>query len=351
LGTKIDILKPEILETDIDLILKGHVALYLDQQSRNLINSSHLYLQDKIKRANRPIYGINTGFGSLCNIVIEDKDLSNLQVNLIRSHAAGLGEIVSTEITRLILFLKIRSLSYGYSGVSLELVERLINMYHQDALPVIYELGSLGASGDLAPLAHLSLPLIGEGKIRYKGSIISAEQWLEDCKLPKYQLNAKEGLALINGTQFSLAHLVYANHLGKKLQRTALVSAALSMEGFDCTIQSFDPLIQKIRPGNGQPEIAEVIQTLLKDSPNISQPKSAVQDPYSFRCIPQVHGATWRALSHIQSVIDAEINSVTDNPGVFQAEDKVISGGNFNAQPLALASDYLAIALAELANI
>ena len=346
-----EILTPEITPLYLDAILNGKATIAIDRATLSKIDICHQYLQNRIHSSDQLLYGINTGFGSLCNVAVEDDKISQLQVNLIRSHACGAGNVVPLEISRLILFLKIRSLSYGHSAVSTDLVLRLIEMLNQDAIPVMYEQGSLGASGDLAPLAHLSLPLIGEGQVRHQGRIIPGADYLQSIGKQAYELKAKEGLALINGTQFSLAYLQASYHLAEKLLNIANTTAALSMEGFDCRLDPFHPAIHEARPHNGQPDIAAQIRQLLKDSPHMSMPQLYVQDPYSFRCIPQVHGATANAFQHIASVIQGERNSVTDNPNVFPDQDLVLSGGNFHAQPLALASDYLAIATAELGNI
>jgi histidine ammonia-lyase len=346
-----EILTPEITPLYLDAILNGKATIAIDRATLSKIDVCHQYLQNRIHSSDQLLYGINTGFGSLCNVAVEDDKISQLQVNLIRSHACGAGHVVPLEISRLILFLKIRSLSYGHSAVSTDLVIRLIEMLNQDAIPVMYEQGSLGASGDLAPLAHLSLPLIGEGQVRHQGRIIPGADYLQSIGKKAYELKAKEGLALINGTQFSLAYLQASYHLAEKLLNIANTTAAMSMEGFDCRLDPFHPAIHEARPNNGQPDIARQIRQLLKDSHHMSIPQLYVQDPYSFRCIPQVHGATANAFQHIASVIQGERNSVTDNPNVFPDQDLVLSGGNFHAQPLALASDYLAIATAELGSI
>lgn len=332
-------------------IMAGNTSLSISNTTLHKIDRCHQYLQNRIHATDDVMYGINTGFGSLRNVVIDDEHIEQLQVNLIRSHACGAGNKVPLEIARLILFLKIRSLSYGYSAVTTELVERLVQMYNDDAIPVMYEQGSLGASGDLAPLAHLSLPLIGEGELYYNGAIISGQSYLDGKNLSHYILKAKEGLALINGTQFSLAYLQASYIRGRQLLQTANVVAAMSIEGFDCRMDPFHHAIHDVRPGNGQPQIAAFFNELMADSVHMSQPRVDVQDPYSFRCIPQVHGASLNALDHIGNVILAERNSVTDNPNVFVEEELVISGGNFHAQPLALASDYLCLVTAELGNI
>ncbi len=351
LRKKLNACKTVLSINDLYDIEAGSVEITLSSEARSRIVASHHYLQQKLATGQEIIYGINTGFGSLCNVEIKDDQLEELQANLIRSHACGMGDMIPVGIIRLILFLKIRNFSYGYSGVSEELVDRLIHWYNLDILPVIYEQGSLGASGDLAPLAHLSLPLLGEGKVWYQGKITGYASLPELTSMGIYHLRAKEGLALINGTQFSLSYLISAWLKAHQLQSTALVSAAASLEAYNCRIDPFLPPIQQIRAGNGQPEVAQIIRQLLAGSQSFNSETEYVQDPYSFRCIPQVHGATYTIMKHVYSVISHEMNSVTDNPNVMVDEDLILSGGNFHAQPLALASDYLAMALAELGNI
>jgi len=347
----LEVSSADIEDHHISAILEGKVTLTVADATYKAVEHCHHYLQNRIHTTDDLMYGINTGFGSLRNVAIEDADIELLQVNLIRSHACGAGNTVPVGIGRLILFLKIRSLSYGCSAVSVELVRRLTDMFNDDAIPVMYEQGSLGASGDLAPLAHLSLPLIGEGSVCWKGNIITGGDYLRTKGLAPYVLKAKEGLALINGTQFSLAYLQASYVRARRLLSVANTTAAMSIEGFDCRLDPFHPAIHRVRRGNGQPEIAAFFNNILGDSPHMREERVDVQDPYSFRCIPQVHGATLNAMNHIGSVIEAERNSVTDNPNVFAEEQLVLSGGNFHAQPLALTSDYLAIAAAELGNI
>ncbi|KXK17805.1 MAG: histidine ammonia-lyase [Candidatus Parvibacillus calidus] len=351
MSLSLEVSSPDISSDKLEAVFKGKATLVISSEALQRIDHCHQYLQNRIHTTDDKLYGINTGFGSLCNVVVDDDNIGQLQINLIRSHACGAGNQVPPGISRIILFLKIRSLSYGNSGVTTELVQRLIDMFNDDAIPVMYEQGSLGASGDLAPLAHMSLPLIGEGLVHYRGSIISGGEYLELKGLTTYTLKAKEGLALINGTQFSLAYLQASYLLSEKLLRAANTIAAMSIEGFDCRLDPFHPSIHAVRPHNGQVETATFFRDILSGSEHMQQPAVAVQDPYSFRCIPQVHGATYNAMQHIGSVIEGERNSVTDNPNVFADEGLVISGGNFHAQPLALASDYLSIAVAELGSI
>ncbi|MDR5590159.1 histidine ammonia-lyase [Christiangramia sp. SM2212] len=332
-------------------IIKNNKKLALSDESRLNIEKSRQYLNDKIKTSDVPVYGINTGFGALCNVKITSEKLTELQENLVRSHACGTGDKVSKPVIKLMLLLKIQSLSYGNSGVALETVERLIELYNNNFLPVIYEQGSLGASGDLAPLAHLALPLIGDGEVYFENSVLTGSELLEKMNWEPIKLQSKEGLALLNGTQFMSAHGVYALLKAYKLSYMADLIGAISVDAFDCNLSPFDELVHLVRPHRGQVKTAERIRKFLEGSEISESEKDNVQDPYSFRCIPQVHGASKDTLSFVRKTIKTEINSVTDNPNIFIEADKIISGGNFHGQPLALGLDYLAIALSELANI
>jgi histidine ammonia-lyase len=343
--------KSTLTLTDIYLILRQGKKIELSEEAINSIKKSRAYLDEKQDLTSKPVYGINTGFGSLCNIKISNDQLSKLQENLVLSHACGTGDRVNFTIVKLMLLLKIQSLSYGHSGVSLSLVNRLIDFYNHDILPVVYEQGSLGASGDLAPLAHLALPLLGKGKVKFEGKIQAAEDVLKHMNWKPLVLQSKEGLALLNGTQFMSAHGVYALFEAHRLTFFADVIAAISIDAFDCNLSPFDSLVHQIRPHAGQIKTAKRILDILKDSELGKIEKSNVQDPYSFRCVPQVHGATKDAIDFTTKCILTEINSVTDNPNIFVEEDKIISGGNFHGQPIALSLDFLAIAVAELGNI
>ncbi|MDT0676889.1 histidine ammonia-lyase [Autumnicola musiva] len=335
----------------IEEITDQKKILELSDEARLNITKSREYLDQKITRSTAPVYGINTGFGALCNVKISSEKLTELQENLVRSHACGTGDRVRKPIVRLMLLLKIQSLSYGNSGVSLETVNRLIALYNENILPVIYEQGSLGASGDLAPLAHLALPLIGDGEVYYKEKIISGQEILEKMDWEPVKLQSKEGLALLNGTQFMSAHAVYALIKSYKLAYFSDLISSISIDAFDCNLSPFDELVHMLRPHRGQVKTAERIRAFLEGSEIALQEKENVQDPYSFRCIPQVHGATKDTLDFVRKTVKTEINSVTDNPNIFIKADKIISGGNFHGQPLALALDYLSIAMAEMANI
>ena len=332
-------------------IADSHMPLVMSETVIHTIRKNRQYLETRMADPDAVIYGINTGFGSLCNIRISDDNLEKLQVNLVLSHACGLGECVPERICRVILLLKIINLSHGYSGVRVELLEKLIQMYNAGIIPVIFQLGSLGASGDLAPLAHLSLPLLGKGEVYHDGKKLSAQDALSLKGINALSLKSKEGLALLNGTQFSLSYASVIATEALSLFHLANKIAAISMEAFVCDISPFDHLLHDIRPHKGQLITAKEIFGYLEGSEIRHLQKQSVQDPYSFRCVPQVHGASYQAISHALEVIDTEINAVTDNPMVFDDENKILSGGNFHAQPLALVLDYLAIAMAELGSI
>jgi histidine ammonia-lyase len=338
----------------IDLIaeiLKSNAKLALSESAITAIVKCRSYLDNKMANSTKPVYGINTGFGSLCDVKINTADLSQLQKNLVMSHACGTGEQVPQEIVRLMLLLKIQSLAYGHSGVQLKTVERLIEFYNLEIYPIIYTKGSLGASGDLAPLAHLCLPLIGMGEVVLNGEIISGNNLLKKFNWEEIQLQSKEGLALLNGTQFMSAYGVWSCLQAKQLAENADSITAIAIDAFNCRLDPFHNLIHELRPHAGQLATAQNILNKLAGSEIASQEKVQVQDPYSFRCVPQVHGASKDAIDYVCGVITTEINSVTDNPNVFPDEDLIISGGNFHGQPLAIALDFMAIALAELGNI
>jgi len=335
----------------IEKVISDDMKLKLSPEAKTKISAGRKYLDQKLKNNDTAIYGINTGFGALYNKTISVDDLETLQRNLVMSHACGTGEEVPAEIVKLMLLLKIQSLGHGHSGVAVETVERLIDFYNNDVLPIIYQQGSLGASGDLAPLAHLSLPLIGEGEVYHNGKKYSATTVLKKFGWQPLHLKSKEGLALLNGTQFMSAYGVYLIIEANKIAQLADWIGATSLEAFDGRPEPFDALLHNVRRHIGQIEVADHIRKLLKGSKLIGRKKDHVQDPYSFRCIPQVHGASRDAIDYAAMVMHTEINSVTDNPIIFPEEDKILSGGNFHGQPLALALDFLAIALAELGNI
>ncbi|MEO6833531.1 MAG: histidine ammonia-lyase, partial [Chitinophagaceae bacterium] len=314
------------------------------------VTDNRNFLDEKLKGGDT-YYGINTGFGSLCDVRIAPEALSQLQENLVCSHACGMGDEVPEEIVRLMLILKIQGLGRGFSGARPETINRLIELYNLGIIPVVYELGSLGASGDLAPLAHLSLPLIGKGEVNYKGKKRVAVEVLLELGLNPLKLAAKEGLALLNGTQFMSAYGVWSLVAARRLLGWAGVISAMSVDGYDVKSEPYREAIHRLRPHVGQQEVAAQMREYLAGSEIQTQPKKQVQDPYSFRCIPQVHGASADAIRVAVDVVEIELSSVTDNPLVVANEDSIISGGNFHGQPLALQLDFLAIALAELANI
>lgn len=332
-------------------IIHERRPLALSAEASQCIQACRQYLEHRLAQNDQLLYGINTGFGSLCNIRISDDEIEDLQHYLVKSHACGAGEEAPEEIVRYMLFLKIRSLAFGHSGVRIELVQQLIDFYNADVLPVIYQQGSLGASGDLAPLAHLSLPLIGLGEVWHEGERMAAMPALKAHGWQPLQLQSKEGLALLNGTQFSTAYALWCLAEAQRLADVADVCAALSMDAFQCLTAPLHPALHRVRPYKGQALVAQRILQFLEGSPMAAQPKAHVQDPYAFRCAPQVHGASREALEHVRHIVHTEINAATDNPMIFPEEDSVLSGGNFHAQPVALAMDYLAMAAAELASI
>ena len=335
----------------LNSLIYGGLKIQLSEDVKQNIVSCRNYLDKKIARTIDPIYGINTGFGSLYDVRIESENLTKLQENLVRSHACGTGEFVPESIIKTMLLLKIRSLSYGHSGIHLETVERLVAFYNNDILPVIFTQGSLGASGDLSPLAHLALPLLGEGMVWYKGTKLLASEVLDIFGWQPIVLQSKEGLAMLNGTQFMTAYGVHCLLKSYKLSYLADLIGSLSLDAYDGRPEPFDPLVHLVRPHNGQIKTAERIRGFLEGSELILQPKKHVQDPYSFRCIAQVHGATKDTLSFVRNTFETEINAVTDNPNIFINEDKIISGGNFHGQPLAFGFDFLKIAMSEIGNI
>lgn len=338
-------------EDTIRDIIDNGCSLELDAESARLISQCRTYLDKMIEHHDEPVYGVTTGFGALHDRIISRDQLNRLQKNLVMSHACGTGREVRDDIVRLMLLFKIHALSLGKSGVQIKTVERLKDMFNEGVCPVVFEQGSLGASGDLSPLAHLVLPLIGLGEVRYRGRKFSSAEINKKMGWPLIELQSKEGLALLNGTQFMSAHGFYVLRKARQLLRAADVVSAISLEAFDGRYEPFMEELHSIRPHRGQQEVASSIRKILEGSEIIKQPKKHVQDPYSFRCIPQVHGASFDAIEHAAKTIMTEINSVTDNPTIFPGEDMVLSGGNFHGQPLALVFDYMAIALAELGSI
>lgn len=335
----------------IDQILQEGFKLALSEQSKNNIIKCREYLDQKMASHDEPIYGINTGFGALYDKKISREDLGKLQENLVMSHACGTGNEISQELVKIMILLKIQSVSYGHSGVQLTTVERLIDFFNNDILPVVYEYGSLGASGDLSPLAHMCLPMLGMGEVNYQGMKLSGSELLTKMNWEPISLRSKEGLALLNGTQFMSAHGVNLTLKVWKLSKLADVISAISLDAFDGRIEPFHDSVHQIRHHKGQIKTADRMRFLLEGSELINRPKVHVQDPYSFRCIPQVHGASKDSINYVSYVFNNEINAVTDNPTIFPDEDLIISAGNFHGQPLALALDNLCIAMAELGSI
>lgn len=335
----------------IEQVIQQNKPLSLSDNVRARVAKCRKFLDQKLEDKDQQFYGINTGFGALCNVQISPDQIQELQHRLVMSHACGTGELVPEEIVKIILLLKIKNLSLGFSGVRLELIDRLIWFYNNNLYPVLFQQGSLGASGDLAPLAHLSLPLIGLGEVWYKNKRTPYNDLPEKLQPKALQLQSKEGLALLNGTQFSTAYAVWSIIKARKLMSSANMIASLSIDAFDCRPEPFDKRLHEVRGHSGQLETAASIRKWLDGSVLISQTKHAVQDPYAFRCIPQVHGATKDTLEYCSSVVNKEVNAVTDNPTIFPDSDGILSGGNFHAQPIALILDFMAIALSELASI
>lgn len=335
----------------LEEIISSGVEVLLSEESKEKIQKCRSYLDGVMQGGDKVIYGINTGFGSLCDTVVPQTELEQLQRNLVLSHACGAGEEVPQDIVKRMLLLKVLGLSHGHSGVQLETVERLLFFYNNSILPVVYQQGSLGASGDLAPLAHLALPLLGEGEVHFEGQKVSGKAILEKFNLEPIVLQSKEGLALLNGTQFMSAYGSYSVAAARKLWVQANQIAAISFDGYDGRIEPFGVSVNEIRKQKGQQKTAEEMRKLLAGSEIAMQTKAHVQDPYSFRCIPQVHGASYDAIEYCAGIVENEINAVTDNPTIFPDEDLVVSAGNFHGQPLAISMDFLAIALAELGSI
>ena len=336
---------------EVMLLLDPECKLVMGEESKKRVVRCREYLDRRMESQQTPIYGITTGFGSLCNVSVDREDLGLLQKNLVMSHACSVGERVRPEIVRLMLALKVKSLAYGFSGVRLETVQRLVDFFNEGVYPIVYQQGSLGASGDLAPLANMCLPLIGMGEVEYKGQIQKAADVNHIFGWKPLELASKEGLALLNGTQFMLSHAVWALHHSKRLSGYADMIGAISIDAFDGRIEPFTHGVHAVRPHSGQIRTAENIREILGGSELIKRDKEHVQDPYSFRCIPQVHGASKDAIDHVERVITVEINSATDNSTILPDEDMIVSAGNFHGQPLALSLDFLAIALAELGSI
>ena len=346
-----DITRKKISLSDLVFFLSDNCKVKLSPSAISKINKSRKFLTEEIKKGESLIYGVNTGFGSLCDTKIKKNQIDVLQKNLILSHACGVGDLVPNDIVKLMMLLKIRSLSFGYSGVRLTLIQELLFFYNNNILPVVYQQGSLGASGDLAPLAHLSLPLIGKGELNIEGVVRKTSTILKKMKKTPIDLSYKEGLALLNGTQFMTAYGVWCIIHAKRLYYFANLIASVSLEAFSCNKGPFNSLVSEIRPHFGQRYTAQLILKILKGSKSFGKKCKSIQDPYSFRCIPQVHGASLDVIKHVEKIFNIELNSVTDNPNIFSEAESIISGGNFHGQTLAMSMDYLAIAISEIGSI
>ncbi|WP_088323664.1 histidine ammonia-lyase [Polaribacter tangerinus] len=332
-------------------IASGNLKAYIDKEATQKIIASRQKVSI-ITQNKKAVYGINTGFGPLCDVQISPKETNQLQTNLLVTHAVGIGENIDKNLSKLMMICKVHALCQGYSGVRLSLIERIIYFIENNLLPTVPKQGSVGASGDLAPLSHLFLPLIGEGDFWVDDKILPAKEVLKMHNLAPLELKAKEGLGLINGTQFILAHTISGLIKMEYLLDLVDVCGAMSIEGYKGSQSPFKEELHKIRPYKGTIKVAERMRFLLQDSQNTSSHENCerVQDPYSMRCIPQVHGASRNAFYHLKELAEIEMNSVTDNP-IILSETEAISGGNFHGQPLAMALDYCSIAASELGNI
>jgi len=347
---KVIIGKELTLEDVFAVATDENIKVEIDEKALVKVKKNRELVENVLKH-NEPVYGINTGFGSLSDVKIDNDKLKNLQVNLIRSHSAGVGKPLAQSFVRAMMLLRAHNLSYGYSGVREEVLNSILFFLNNNIIPVIPEKGSVGASGDLAPLAHLTLALIGEGEVFYKGKQRIAKDVIKELEGRTLELEAKEGLALINGTQFMAALGCIALIEAESLTKHSDIIAAISLEGMLGTFAPFDTRISDIRPHEGQKIVSKNISSFANGSEIKNSHKNCgrVQDPYSLRCIPQVHGAVRDAISYLRKTLSVEINSVTDNPIVF--DDAIISGGNFHGEPLALAFDFASIALTELSSI
>lgn len=336
---------------EVIAVAKNPAQAKLSETSKQQIIQSRKNVESIIE-SGKVVYGINTGFGPLADTLISSDELAQLQYNLLISHAVGVGDFIAKELSKLMMICKVHALARGYSGISLEVVERILFMIEKDCIPCVPEKGSVGASGDLAPLAHLFLPLIGKGKIWQNGKAVDAQEVLHKLGVKALQLKAKEGLALINGTQFIVAHALYGLDKMQRLLKLADICGAMSLEAFMGSSKPFQSELHAIRPFRGTQEVAKHLRELLEGSEINASHESCerVQDPYSIRCMPQVHGASRNAFYHLKELAETELNSVTDNP-VVVSESEAISGGNFHGQPLAMALDYGCVAVSELGNI
>lgn len=337
---------------DVALVASKKAKVEIHKNSIDKINLSRNYVEEII-RGNEHVYGINTGFGALSSVIIPKDKLEQLQLNLIRSHACGVGDYFEEDSARAIILLRANTLARGFSGIKLSTLEKMLEILNKEVTPAIPKQGSVGASGDLAPLAHLALVLIGEGKAFYKGNLLNSDEALKLAEINPIVLGAKEGLALTNGTQAMCGTGVLSLLRAEKLSKIADIAAAMSVEAMKCTSRAYDERIQNLRGHKGQIKTAENLVKLLKNS-KIGKSHlncNKIQDPYSIRCIPQVHGASRDVFNYVRQTLETEINAVTDNPIIFAEDNDVISGGNFHGQPVAFAMDFLGIASSELANI
>ena len=336
---------------EVNHVVFHHEQVKVDQEAIQRVDANRKTVETKINNK-QTMYGINTGFGKFSDVIIEDDDLATLQLNLIRSHACGVGEPFSEPISRAMMLLRANTLLRGYSGVRPLIVNQLVDFINAKIHPVIPEQGSLGASGDLAPLSHLTLALLGEGEVFYNGEQMPTKDALSAANLSPITLQAKEGLALINGTQAMTAvGIITLLDMEKLLYQSELI-AAMTLEGLQGIIDAFDKDLHELRGHQAQLNVARRIRSIVNDSKLMTkQGELRVQDAYSLRCIPQVLGASWQTANYVRNILQTEMNAVTDNPLIFSEEDKVISGGNFHGQPVGLAMDFLKIGIAELANI
>lgn len=348
-GEKVVLTGRDINVEEIIAVSKFNKRVELSEEARERVLKAYAFVKKKIEDK-KPVYGITTGFGKLSNVFIEQEQSSKLQKNLIMSHACGVGRPFSEDVVRAIMLLRINTIAIGRSGVNPKVVDTLIDMLNKGVHPVVPEKGSLGASGDLANLAHIALVIIGLGEAYYNGRRMEGGAAMKEAGIPVVELSGKDGLGLINGTQIMTGLGSLHIYEADKLMKIANIAAALTMEAMLGLTGAMDPRIQSVRPHSGQIECASQILKLL-DGSTYTNKADRVQDAYTLRCVPQVHGASLDAIRYVKNVLDIEMNSVTDNPIVFPEDGDVISGGNFHGQPLALALDFLAIALSELANI
>ena len=335
----------------VSAVARSHVPVELTDEAIKKINVSREIIEKVLERG-QGVYGVNTGFGKFSNIAIPPEKLDTLQQYLILADAVGVGDPFDTEVVRAIMLLRVNALAKGYSGIRLSTVQTLIDMLNKGVHPIIPEKGSVGSSGDLCPLAHMVLPMIGEGQAEYKGNVMPGRSAMEAAGIPVISLKAKEGLALINGTCAMMGAAALAVYDALCIEKTADIIAALTTDALEGITDAFDPRIQKARPHQGQIDVAENLLRLLEGSKlTTRQGKPRMQDGYTLRCVPQIHGASRLAIDYVRAVIETEINSATDNPLIFPDNGDVFSGGNFHGQPVAIAMDTLGIAVAEFANV